>query len=382
MLCFVTSSLTGCVSGLLSENERSVPLLPSTADAGVLPGADGQASLPPSADSALSQPSSDGVVSPVSGDGPEAPSADAAPAPKPDLGPPALPASCVDGKAIDLSDPRVDRRSNVLILERHFADGSPTEHELIATFDDYSLYKGTPAAVETFGVNCVGIVGRAFVEGDKHCEYKTTSCTSDADCADGVSCRETDRLDASSVSFTGFAIDLEFEKQSIGRFSSTAPGAVFSPIDEYVYGSIGKGDAHSHYDYAFSWFYSGVLAPKKVKTRSPDLSGGTTVGDDDLVFQWSKNSYYPDYESDLIYIELRTGPKETARRLKCVAKDDGCKTIPAAAMKWLTGSLASGAQLEVLVSHHFPLAQSDWEKKDIDWRLISAVEVRGSLAVK
>ncbi|MBW2735113.1 MAG: hypothetical protein JRH20_22250 [Deltaproteobacteria bacterium] len=368
VLCFVTSSLLACdASRLLPEDAGEV-----LADAGVVLPLDSRVPLTPPLDSASQKPS-DGAV------GPE----DTAILSPPDLWLQPPLGSCDDGDPVDLSDPRRELRSDIVIIERHFADGSLTQSEVSATFEDYSLYKGTPAATESFGINCVGIVGPAFVPGAKHCEYSTTACGSDVDCGDGVSCRETDRLDAASISFQGLAISpLEFDKQGIGRFHTTGLGPVFSPIAESVSGVIAKGDAHPHYDENFYWFFSGVLAPKEVKVHTPDLSGGTLLGDGDLVFQWTQNSYHLDFEADLITIELRAGPSEAARRLRCVAKDDGCKTIPAAAMKWLTGSLTGGAQLEVLVSHQFPLTQDDWKRRDTDWRLISIVETRGTLLVK
>jgi hypothetical protein len=138
----------------------------------------------------------------VESDASAAPSASIDASPQPNSAP-VRSAACESVDSVTSVNARRDRRGTLRIVERHDASGQAFEAVVDATFADYSQDTSGDKEGVPLGANCLGFVGGRTTESARHCEYTKTSCQSDKDCASGVACRTTDRLDAGSVSITG-----------------------------------------------------------------------------------------------------------------------------------------------------------------------------------
>lgn len=251
--------------------------------------------------------------------------------------PETIPAECRDDVVFELGDPSLtlSRRGQVKLIERFYADGSQSTTTVGAKFLDFGQYNGGSQQGIELSVSCVGLTGIPS-RSDMHCEYTDTACSSNADCAEGVDCRETDRLDVAAVRVEGLldgAIDMD--QQGVGSFVKAGLTRLFGDEQVQILLSAATSDAaFVHNDGRLS----DIPPPSAPQMSAPALDGSHTLQSEDLLLRWTAGAD-PDslvYFDAIVQQSFITDPSQLRNTMvSCVALDDGCLTFPAAAADWL-----------------------------------------------
>lgn len=255
----------------------------------------------------------------------------------PEIVEPEIPAACQDDSVIDVGespDP-LARRGQIKLIERHFADGSEMTSVVGAKFLDFTQYNGGSQQAVELSASCVGMTGIPS-RSDMHCEYTQTSCTSNADCDDGVDCRETDRLDVAAVHIEGL-IDgpIDLDQQGVGSFVKAGLQRLYG--DGLITIQL-SASAASHSYVHNNGQLSDIPAPALLQPTAPSLDGNIQLRSEDLLLKWNPgadpNSLV--YFDAIVPQQYITDPSQERNAIvSCVALDDGCLTFPAAAADWL-----------------------------------------------
>lgn len=295
-----------------------------------------------------------------------------------------IPKECRDDIIVgwNEADPPANRRGQIKLSEQHHADGSDTTTVVYAVFQDYSLYNGTSQEPLALGETCIGLHGQP-VRSDKHCEYTDTSCVSNDECEPDVDCRETDRLDVAGVHVEGLAAgDIDLDEQEMGRFVKAGLSNLYAGRDIQFAISAASG---THAFMPMDVDSDGIPSPEQVKVTKPDLSGGVSIGREDLMLRWKPGSD-PD---QFVYIDIKatqisvSSPDITRSvGISCVALDDGCQGIWATNLQWLMQADADWMlddKVTVIVSRRSQNTQSVPDIDDTQLTISFSTELRGEM---
>ncbi|MFH1810114.1 MAG: hypothetical protein ABIJ09_15310 [Pseudomonadota bacterium] len=247
-----------------------------------------------------------------------------------------IPAECRDDTLIDVgSSTPAARRGQVKLIEIHHADGSATTTVVGAKFADFSLYTGSSQQGIELSPTCIGLTGQP-VRSDMHCEYTTQTCEQNSDCAAGVDCRESDRLDVASVHIAGLAAGaIDLDQQGLGSFIKAGLASLYGSSTVGIQFTASNG---AHPFVLNDGSLLDIPAPPAVEGVTPNLAGSTALEREDTFLRWSAG---PDPDA-AVFIDVIarqqfiTDPSiERNVNVSCVALDDGCQTLWAGAVDWL-----------------------------------------------
>jgi len=249
-----------------------------------------------------------------------------------------IPPQCQDDIIVNIigdDTEEVTRLGSIKLLERRYASGAATTTVVAAKFGDFSQSTGSSQEGIGLGGNCIGLTGQP-VRSDKHCEYTTISCEENADCAEGVDCREYDRLVVDGVSIDGLADgSVALDQQGVGAYVKAGLSRLFSDsnIDIHV---DGAADPHTFVNE--DPHLIGIPAPRFIDVTAPDLSGGSSVGREDLFIEWTPGED-PD---EIVFIDVvaehissLSADTKTSVKVSCAAFNDGCQTIWDTSLDWM-----------------------------------------------
>jgi hypothetical protein len=192
---------------------------------------------------------------------------------------------------------------------RDAEQGTSVRASVGAAFYDVSNFSVENPVPLTLSATCVGLTGQPSQTGSRTA------------------------LPITRVDITGMVGGPRTLSNPDGGSLSFAPGgAIFgtSPVGASVVGVDGGfGDIT----------FEAAAPPAAMVVTSPDLSGGHSVGDEDLIIKWEPGG------TGLVSLEVSNNAATGAERatLSCIVKDDGCHTIPSGLITWLKAGRADPA---------------------------------------
>jgi hypothetical protein len=242
------------------------------------------------------------------------------------------------------------KRASLLVEQRsqYTADGSKTDSTIVnLSLLDFSTYDvdsrfPTPccAAMACYQLTGAPVTGCRGTAGGP-CGAAT--CANNETCVQDkcVLCEPQPLLaDKVTLAGAGFAPgSTDLEDKGGGKFLKAGlPAPLFAtgPIDVTL---TGRGDA--------GYFVSGsvsVDAPAPLVLLSPDpTQTAAAVSGTDMPIKWTAGN------GELIELTMKSAVPGVTDKIVCIARDDGCATVPIGAIEWVKLDMKAGEQIALTV---------------------------------
>ena len=241
------------------------------------------------------------------------------------------------------------KQANMLVEERtqYTADGTKTQATIVnLNLSDFSFVE----VDSRFPLPCCGAMAcfQLTGKGNSSCRQKaggpcgSDTCTSDESCVNDVCepCKPKPLLaDKATLSGAGLAGgSVELEDKGSGKFLKAGLPAPLFGSGDVTLSLTGRSEA----DY-FPSSEVTVTAPEPLVLQNPDPSATTSLSNTDLPVRWKAGN------GELIELTLKSADPAITDKVVCIARDDGCATVPAGAIEWVKLAMKPGEKFSMSV---------------------------------